>query len=111
MTERAGSGRAHKRARKTARPTKKGSSPATPDLDGQDTGGRSTIQHQLLDLQRRAGNRAVTGIVDRLGRSAIQRVEVTDTKMSETLYDKAGTGGKAKAKDYAITPSYVLTRN
>ncbi len=111
MTERAGSGRAHKRARKTARPTKKGSSQATPDLDGQDAGGRSTIQNQLLDLQRSAGNRAVTGIVDKLGRSAIQRVEVTDTKMSETLYDKAGTGGKAKAKDYAITPSYVLTRN
>ena len=31
--------------------------------------------------------------------------------MSETLYDQAGAGGKAKAKDYAITPSYVLTRN
>ncbi len=41
----------------------------------------------------------------------MQRVEVKDTKMSETLYDQAGTGGKAKAKDYAITPSYVLTRN
>jgi hypothetical protein len=107
MTERAGSGRAHKRVRKATRPTKKGSSDVL--SDGQDAGGQPAIQHHLLDLQRSAGNRAVTGIIDQ--QRAVQRVEVTDTKMSETLYDKAGTGGKAKAKDYAITPSYVLTRN
>ena len=109
MTERAGSGRAARRVRKTARPTKKGSSAAL--SDGQDTGGRPALPHHFFDLQRSAGNRAVTGIVDKLSGSAVQRVEVKDTKMSETLYDRSGTGGKAKAKDYAITPSYLLTRN
>ena len=112
MTERAGSGRANKRVRKTARPTKKGRSGATQDLsEGQDTGGHPALPHQLLDLQRSAGNRAVLGIVDNIERNSVQRVEVKDTKMSETLYNQSGTGGRAKAKDYAITPSYVLTRN
>jgi hypothetical protein len=89
-----------------------GRSPAPSVLsEGQDTSGHPAIPQQILDLQRSAGNRAVIGIVDKLGRSVVQRVEVKDTKMSETLYNQAGTGGKAKAKDYAITPSYVLTRN
>jgi hypothetical protein len=112
MAEPAGSGRGSKRVRKAARPTKKARSPASSDLsEGQDTSGHPAIAQQVRDLQRSAGNRAVTGLVDRLGRSVVQRVEVKDTKMSETLYDQAATGGKAKAKDYAITPSYVLTRN
>ena len=70
----------------------------------------------LLDLQRTAGNRAVRALVDGTTEStaapaALQRVQVKEARMSETLYDQAGTGGKAKAKDYAITPAYVLTRN
>ena len=70
----------------------------------------------LLDLQRAAGNRAVRALVDgtagtTTGPAALQRVQVKEDRMSETLYDQAGTGGKAKAKDYAITPAYVLNRN
>src|SRR4051812_47799105 len=57
----------------------------------------------LLRLQRIAGNRAVAAL--------LQRVEVKDKPYSETLYNQSGTGGKAKAKDYGLTPSYVLTRN
>ncbi len=66
---------------------------------------------RLLGLQRSAGNRAVASYVGQAGRGTVQRVEVKDEKMSETLYDQSGAGGKAKAKDYSIKPAYVLTRN
>lgn len=64
---------------------------------------------RVLDLQRRAGNWAVTSILD--GTSAIQRVDVKGDPYSETLYDQAGGGGKAGAKKYSLTPNYVLDRN
>lgn len=64
----------------------------------------------LLRLQRTAGNRAVSALLES-GHPLVQRVEVKDKPYSETLYNQAGTGGKAKAKDYSLTPNYVLTRN
>src|ERR1700710_103737 len=65
----------------------------------------------LLRLQRSAGNRAVSALLERAGPGMLQRVAVTDKKVSETLYNQPGAGGKAKAKDYGLTPKYVLTRN
>src|SRR5688500_1915273 len=91
------------------------SRPAVPVAEGRS----GAPPHSLLDLQRAAGNRAVSAVVDRLdpglargtGAAALQRVEVKEARMSETLYNQSGAGGKAKAKDYAITPAYVLSRN
>ena len=105
MTERANSGRGRPPARRPAVPVEEGRPGGAP--------------HSLLDLQRAAGNRAVSAVVDQLGPglardagpAAVQRVEVKEARMSETLYNQSGAGGKAKAKDYAITPAYVLSRN
>src|SRR5690242_2912770 len=65
----------------------------------------------LVRLQRSAGNRAVAALLGRSGPVPLQRVEVKDKEYSETLYNQAGAGGKAKAKDYSLTPAYVLDRN
>src|SRR4051794_31275253 len=70
-----------------------------------------TASGVLARLQRSAGNRAVAAVLERDPGRLVQRVEVTDKPYSETLYNQSGTGGKAKAKDYGLTPSYVLTRN
>jgi hypothetical protein len=63
-------------------------------------------EQRLLNLQRSAGNRAVAAIVD----GAVQRVEVKGDPYSETLYDQAGTAGKAGSKKYSLTPNFVLDR-
>ena len=63
---------------------------------------------RLLELQRRAGNRAVAGIVD--GAGAVQRVEVKGDPYSETLYNQSGAGGKAGSKKFSLTPNFVLDR-
>jgi hypothetical protein len=105
MSERANSGRGRPPVRRPPAPVDEGRPGAAP--------------HPLLDLQRAAGNRAVSSVVGRLGPglardagpAAVQRVEVKEAQMSETLYNQSGAGGKAKAKDYAITPAYVLNRN
>jgi hypothetical protein len=133
MPERAHSRRGRDRAAQPARPAAGSrTAPAPPLREAPEAGPHLTSQH-VLDLQRTAGNRAVVSIVDDTGREVghtgraaghtggdtgraagpgvVQRVEVKEDKMSETLYDQAGGAGKAKAKDYAITPAYVLTRN
>src|SRR5687768_16015538 len=51
-------------------------------------------RRRTLALQRTAGNRAVSGLL----RPVIQRVEVKEKKLSETLYNQKGAGGKAGAK-------------
>jgi hypothetical protein len=51
------------------------------------------------------GNRAVAAIVQQ-----IQRVQVTEAARGETLYNQAGSGGKAGSKHYSITPKYQMTR-
>jgi hypothetical protein len=103
--ERANSGRGRPPVRRPPAPVEEGRPDAAP--------------HSLLDLQRAAGNRAVSAVVDQLppglargaGPAAVQRVEVKEAAMSETLYNQPGAGGKAKAKDYGLTPAYVLNRN
>jgi hypothetical protein len=79
---------------------------ARPSVDRRPDGGPV-----VLRLQRSAGNRAVCALLQRDPHPVAQRVEVKDKPYSETLYNKAGAGGKAKAKDYSLTPAYVLTRN
>ncbi|MBA3338800.1 MAG: hypothetical protein H0T54_03465 [Geodermatophilaceae bacterium] len=115
MPERANSSRGHGHASAAVRPMKKGRSraaqaPALRD-EAQETGQPDAASLRVLDLQRKAGNSAVSSIVDQISRGVVQRVEVKEQKMSETLYDQSGAGGKAKAKDYSINPAYVLTRN
>lgn len=95
MPERLDSRRGHAPARPQPRPVTD-RRPGTPDAA------------PVLRLQRSAGNRAVTAL---LAGTAAQRVAVTDKPFSETLYNQKGAGGKAKAKDYSITPKYVLARN
>ncbi len=73
--------------------------------------GPATGPDDIVSLQSTVGNRAVVSALEESGLHPVQRVEVKEKKMSETLYNKSGAGGKAKAKDYSITPSYVLTRN
>jgi hypothetical protein len=63
-------------------------------------------EHRALGLQRVVGNRAVAAIVQQ-----IQRVQVTEAAKGETLYNQAGTGGKAGSKHYSITPKYQMTRS
>jgi hypothetical protein len=63
-------------------------------------------RRRVLALQRSAGNRAVTGVV----RGALQRVEVKEPKLSETLYNQKGAGGKAGSKQYTLNPQYEITR-
>ena len=79
---------------------------ATPDLEG------------LTELQRRAGNRAVAALIESLP-GPLQRVPVS-AGFHETVYNKTGTGGSARAKGYNKSPtkvanpdktSYELTRN
>jgi len=114
MPERANASRGHESARAKPRPLKKGRTRAVPASslrDVQESGQPDAASLRILDLQRRAGNSAVSSIVDRISRGVVQRVEVKEQKMSETLYNQPGAGGKAKAKDYAINPAYVLTRN
>ncbi len=61
----------------------------------------------LLDLQRKAGNRAVSAAV----RDMLQRVPV-NVATGETLYNQAGAGGTAGAAHYGgSTRTYDLTRN
>jgi hypothetical protein len=64
----------------------------------------------LLRLQRSAGNRAVSALLEH-GHPLVQRVEVKDKPYSETLYDQAGSANKAGPKKYSLTPAYVLDRN
>jgi hypothetical protein len=64
-----------------------------------------------LDLQRLAGNRALSSIVDQIAQQAIQRVAIKETPPDETLYNQPGTGGKAAAKKYGGDVSYDMSRN
>jgi hypothetical protein len=65
----------------------------------------------LRQLQRTAGNRAVTTIVGRIRQAAVQRVQINEAAVSETLYNQPGAGGTAGARQYSITPKYQMTRN
>jgi len=90
--------------------------PAPPLHGVHDATPQDATRLRPLDLQRIAGNRAVAGVVEQINHgvradTVVQRVDVTEAKMSETLHNQAGTGGKAKAKDYSITPAYQLTRS
>lgn len=62
-------------------------------------------RRRTLALQRAAGNRAVSGLLQH-----IQRVEVREQPLGETLYNQPGTGGKAGAKHYSLDPRYEMTR-
>lgn len=64
-----------------------------------------------LDLQRLAGNAAVSSVVGKIVRDTLQRVPVKESPPNETLYNQPGTGGKAKAQDYGGDVSYDMTRN
>jgi hypothetical protein len=105
MTERVNSVHGRPPVSRPAVPVEEGRSGASP--------------HSLLDLQRAAGTRAVSaavgqrgpGLARGAGPAAIQRVEVKEGRMSETLYNQSGTGGKASAKKYSLNPNYVLSRN
>jgi hypothetical protein len=82
------------------RPPRRPGAPATAAATGD--------AERLLELQRRAGNKAVTGIVD--GTGVVQRVEVKGDPYSETLYNQSGAGGKAGSKKFSLTPNFVLDR-
>jgi hypothetical protein len=62
-------------------------------------------RRRALALQRAAGNRAVSGLLRH-----IQRVEVKEQQLSETLYNQQGAGGKAGAKQFTLNPNYEMTR-
>lgn len=64
-----------------------------------------------LDLQRLAGNAAVTSIVGRIARQTMQRVAVKESPPDETLYNQPGTGGKAAAQNYGGDVSYDMSRS
>jgi hypothetical protein len=87
--------------------------PASPSRDQQvapsrvPTGGPAAMRQ----LQRTAGNRAVTSIVGRIHRNTLQRVKVSEATVGETLYNQSGAGGTAAAKHYSIKPQYQMTRN
>ena len=98
MPERANASRGHKSARSKPRPLKKGRSRAAPApslQEVQETGQPDAASLRLLDLQHKSGNNAVSSIVDQVSRGVVQRVEVKEKKMSETLYNQSGSGGKA----------------
>jgi hypothetical protein len=63
-------------------------------------------RRRALALQPTAGNRAVSGIVRRV----LQRVEVKEKPLGETLYNQPGAGGKAGSKHYDLNPQYEMTR-
>ncbi|MFN8519919.1 MAG: hypothetical protein U0667_11140, partial [Chloroflexota bacterium] len=62
-------------------------------------------RRRTLALQRHAGNRAVSGLLRH-----VQRVEVKEPKLSETLYNQQGAGGTAGSKQYTLDPQYEITR-
>jgi hypothetical protein len=64
-----------------------------------------------LQLQRLAGNRAVSSIVDRIARETLQRVAVKESPPNETLYNQPGAGGSAGAAQYGGAVSYDMARN
>ncbi len=62
-------------------------------------------RRRALALQRSAGNRAVSGLLRH-----VQRVEVKEKPLGETLYNQPGAGGKAGSKHYDLHPQYEMTR-
>ena len=117
MPERANSRRGHGPARAPAGPNadRPGAASAPAARTGRQPAEPEVGPRRLLDLQRTAGNRAVSSLVSRAnqsqpGAAVVQRVEVKDKALSETLYNQSGAGGKAGAAQYNLTPAYVLTR-
>ena len=73
--------------------------------DEPEGGSRPSTPGQLLALQRKVGNRAVSGFI----RSVAQRVPVS-ANTSETLYNQTNAAGQATARHYGGPKSFEMTR-